>query len=229
MRRGAVFLVALFVVAATSEAQSEQAVQIGSAFALLDKPANPVGSVILVPGGDGQLGVQPDGTFSALKGNQLVRSRAQYVSHGLAALTIDRGVDVAAAVTYMSKVAKPVVVVATSRGSLRVARALSAKPAGLVLTASFLDEVRAEVGNPAALPPTLVIHHRQDDCKKTPPSAVGPFASWGGAKVTVKWFDGGNNVGDPCQARAYHGFNGLDGAVVATVASFVQARKEATK
>lgn len=225
MRRGSAFFTALVAVAASSPASAEQAVQIGSAYALLSRPASPAGSVILIPGGDGQLGVQPDGTFTSLRGNQLVRTRAQYVSHGLATLTIDRGIDVAAAVSYMAKIAKPVVVVATSRGSLRVAESLSARPAGIVLTSSFLDDVRSEVGSPAALPPTLVVHHRQDGCNKTPPSAVSPFASWGGGKVTVKWLDGGTSVGDPCGPRAHHGFNGLDGAVVSTVASFAKARQ----
>jgi hypothetical protein len=27
-------------------------------------------------------------------------------------------------------------------------------------------------------------------------------------------------VGDPCEARAYHGFNGIDGQVVSAVAAF---------
>jgi hypothetical protein len=34
---------------------------------------------------------------------------------------------------------------------------------------------------------------------------------------------GGTNVGDPCQAKSYHGFNGLDGQVVSTVASFAKS------
>jgi hypothetical protein len=37
--------------------------------------------------------------------------------------------------------------------------------------------------------------------------------------------DGGMDSGNPCQARAYHGFNGLDGRVVSTVAQFALSRK----
>ena len=37
--------------------------------------------------------------------------------------------------------------------------------------------------------------------------------------------DGGSNVGDPCQAKSYHGFNGLDGQVVSAVASFAKSVK----
>jgi hypothetical protein len=39
------------------------------------------------------------------------------------------------------------------------------------------------------------------------------------------WMDGGMNVGDPCEAKAYHGFNGLDGQVVAAIASFAKSVK----
>jgi hypothetical protein len=188
--------------------------------ALLNKPAAPRASLILIPGGDGYLGVSADGSFTNLRGNQLVRTRKAYLGHGIATLTIDRGVDVAAAVTYMRAIAKTVVVAGTSRGTLRVPAALSAKPNGIVLTAGFLDNVRSSIGSAGALPPTLVVHHRQDGCRFTPPSAVEPFRAWGGARVRVTWVDGGTSTGDPCQARAYHGFNGNDGKVVATVAQF---------
>jgi hypothetical protein len=199
---------------------ADQAVSVGGALALLNKPSSARAAVILIPGGDGVLNVQQDGTFTNLRGNQLVRTRKAYLGHGIATLTVDRGVDVAAAVNYMRTISRSVVVVGTSRGSLRVPAALSARPSGVVLTAAFLDRVRASVGSPDALPPTLIVHHRQDGCRHTPPGAVEPFKAWGGARVRVAWMDGGVNTGDPCQARGYHGFNGLDGRVVATVAQF---------
>jgi hypothetical protein len=199
---------------------ADQVVSVGGALALLNKPGSARAAVILIPGGDGVLNVQQDGSFTNLGGNQLVRTRKAYLAHGIATLTIDRGVDVAAAVNYMRAISRSVVVVGTSRGSLRVPGALAARPNGIVLTAGFLDNVRSSVGSPAALPPTLIVHHRQDGCRHTPPGAVEPFKAWGGARVRVAWMDGGANVGDPCQARAYHGFNGLDGKVIATVAQF---------
>jgi hypothetical protein len=213
-------LAALMTPVLSCAAFADQAVSVGGALALLNKPGSVRASVILIPGGDGVLNVRPDGTFSALRGNQLVRTRKAYLAHGVATLTIDRGVDVAAAVNYMRGISRSVVVAGTSRGSLRVPGALAARPSGIVLTAGFLDSVRSALGSPAALPPTLVVHHRQDGCRHTPPGAVEPFKAWAGAKVRVAWMDGGTNEGDPCQARGYHGFNGLDGKVVATVAQF---------
>lgn len=206
-------------------ARADQAVNVGGALALLNKPASPRAALILIPGGDGALNVRPDGSFSNLSGNQLVRTRKAYLGYGIATLTIDRGVDVAAAVTYMRGIARTVVVAGTSRGTLRVPAALSARPNGIVLTAGFLDNVRSSIGAPGALPPTLVVHHRQDGCRFTPPGAVEPFKAWGGALVRVAWIDGGTNTGNPCEARAYHGFNGVDGRVVTTVAQFVSSTR----
>jgi hypothetical protein len=219
----AVLMIGVLVALAPLAAVAEEAVKIGSAYALLNRAQSPKASVILIPGGDGVMGIQPDGTFSSLRGNQLVRTRKGYLAHGVATLTIDRGVAVPAAIAYMRTIAAPVIVVATSRGSLRVPGALAAKPDGLVLTASFLGEVRSHIGSPDRLPRTLIVHHKQDGCRHTSPSGVQHFKAWGGAKVAVEWMEGGTNIGDPCQAKGYHGFNGLDARVVATVAQFATA------
>jgi hypothetical protein len=214
--------VAMFVTTVVTDAvaRADEAVNVGGALALLNKPANTRAALILIPGGDGALNVRPDGSFGGLAGNQLVRTRKAYLGYGIATLTIDQGVNVAAAVTYMRSIAKTVVVAGTSRGTLKVPASLSAKPNGIVLTAGFLDNVRSSIGSPGALPPTLVVHHKQDGCKFTPPGAVEPFKAWGGGSVRVTWIDGGTSTGDPCQARAYHGFNGNDGKVIAAVAQF---------
>ncbi|MGE0340537.1 MAG: alpha/beta hydrolase, partial [Xanthobacteraceae bacterium] len=181
------------------------------------------GSVILIPGGDGMMGIRPDGSFTSLRGNQLVRSRTGYAARGLAVLTVDRDADLGAAIAYMRKIAQPVALVGTSRGTERAARAIAvgAKPDALVLTAGFLDGIRQQIGSPGMLPRTLVVHHRQDQCRFTPPGAVESFRQWGGNKVAVAWLDGGPGGTPYCQARSFHGFLGLDGQVVNAVAQFV--------
>lgn len=75
---------ALFACAilAPSPAIADQAVSVGGAMALLNKPAAPRASAILIPGGDEALGVRPDGSFSGLKGNQLVRTIANFARSG---------------------------------------------------------------------------------------------------------------------------------------------------
>ena len=206
-------------------ARAEEAVKIGNAYALLNKPASAQVGLILIPGGDGVMNIKADGTFSSGKNNQLVRTRQAYLAHGIATLTIDVDVDVPSAVNYMRKVAPVVVVAGTSRGSLRVPNSLPAKPNAIVLTAAMLNDVRSSVGSSSALPPTLLVHHRKDACRVTLPQAVEPFKTWAGNKVQVVWLQGGISAGNDCGAQAYHGFNGLDGQVVSAIAQFVKSVK----
>jgi hypothetical protein len=214
------FLLSLTILATGSVAFGEEVVTFGSR-ALLNKPAKVRASAILFAGGDGALGIGANGAIASLSGNQLVRTRQAYTRMGIATLTVDLGVDLPTAVQFMRKLGGPVAFVGTSRGSYRAAQGLSARPDRLVLTSGFLADVESAVGSPAALPPTLVVEHRRDSCRFTSPEGVEPFRQWGGAKVKVVWLDGGDSVGDPCQANAHHGFHGLDGQVVSVVGHFV--------
>jgi hypothetical protein len=202
-------------------------VQVGGAQAALLLPPHPHGGIVLLAGGDGSIGVGPDGAI-AREGNQLVRTRAAYAARGFAVLVPDCCVDVAAAVQYMEQYGH-VTLVGTSRGTQRAARGIAAgaRPARLVLTSGFLSDASGDsdnviriVGSPDALPPTLVVHHRHDECRKTSPDGVKPFLDWAGGRARVVWLDGGTSEGDPCEAFAHHGFNGLDGQVVSVVSGF---------
>jgi hypothetical protein len=217
--RGLVVAAALFLATA---AQSAELVDAGGPASLERPGRRPIGSIILMPGGDGYLGIAADGSIGRLQQNQLIRTRGQYVRAGFAVLSLDASADPARAVQFMRSIASPVVVVATSRGVSRAPRALGGQPDGLVLTSGMLDAFKASVGSPGALPRTLVVHHRHDGCATTSPSAVEPFAAWGGGRVSVVWLDGGSDSGDPCQAAGHHGFAGLDGSVVSIVSRFAR-------
>jgi hypothetical protein len=205
----------------------QSTVSVGGAQAALLTPPHPHGALVLLAGGDGNIGVGADGSI-AREGNQLVRTRAAYAARGFAVLVPDCCVDVAAAVDYMGKFGK-VTLVGTSRGTQRAARGIAAgaRPARLVLTSGFLtdasgdrDNAIAILGSPAALPPTLIVHHRHDECGKTSPEGVAPFLAWAGGRARVVWLDGGASEGPPCEAFAHHGFNGIDGQVVGVVSGF---------
>jgi hypothetical protein len=206
----------------TSLAQSaDKAVTELGGYGVLTMPkGKPRGSIILMPGGDGSLGITSDGQITRLQGNQLVRTRGSYAAAGFATLTLDAWGSPASAVTYMQGIAKPVVVVATSRGATRIHSALASQPNGIVITSGMLDVFQGNVSSPSSLPPTLIVHHRQDGCSVTRPSLVDPFIAWSAGRARVIWLDGGRNEGDPCQAAGYHGFAGIDGQVVARVTSF---------
>jgi hypothetical protein len=215
-------------------ANSQETVRISpgeQGLAILIAPAQPRASVILVAGGDGVLGIQPNGAISSLQGNQLVRTRAEYANNGVASLTVDRGVNLATAVQYMRKVAEPVVVVGTSRGSLRTAQLVASasgrgRPDAIVLTAGYYVEgagpatVQGIVKSPGRLPATLLVHNRYDQCRETPPAGVEEMQRWGGQRVQVVWIDSTGGGGPPCQAQSPHGFAGADAQVVQTIAQY---------
>lgn len=203
----------------------------GGVSAVLLLPAKPVASLILLTGGPGRVGIDEYGGVTSGGGNQLVRTRDAYAAKGFAVLVPDVGFDLSALVTTMAAIKRPVTVVGTSRGTQRAAKGLAAgaKPDRLVLTSGFLapasgpdDTVMSILGDPSRLPPTLVVHHRSDGCRVTRPEGVEPFKQWAGSRVTVRWLDGGTSEGNPCEAFAHHGFNGLDGAVVSAVAGFAR-------
>jgi hypothetical protein len=140
-----------------------------------------------------------------------------------------------------------VTVIATSAGTIRAAQGIwrGARPDALVLTSGLLSpesssgdgalilrsgllsresgsgkNVMSILGSPALLPPTLVIHHRQDGCQSTLPAGVEPFVQWSAGRARATWVSRGTDEGDPCEALAYHGFNGLDDQIVGIAGSF---------
>jgi len=131
--------------------------------AILLKPEKPVASVILLVGGHGQMDIARDGSIKWGRGNQLIRTRAQYLKQGFAVLVPDiapdwkgeknpvngyrwnprHGADLGALVAYMRTIAEPVVIVGTSRAAVSTGTMLAAtegknRPDYVVLTAAML-------------------------------------------------------------------------------------------
>jgi hypothetical protein len=220
---------AIVVALVSGSALADETVSIGGSRAVLIKPNAPRASVILLPGGDGRIAAGDHGDINGLKGNQLVRTRQAYAARGLAVLVVDANTPLDGAVQYMAAIKRPVTVIGTSRGTIRAAQGIAggARPDALVLTSGLLSgesgsgqNVMSILGSPASLPRTLVIHHRQDSCRLTLPTGVEPFVKWSAGRARAVWVSGGVSEGDPCEARAYHGFNGLDGQIVGIAAGF---------
>ena len=170
MRKSVLLVAALLAAFICHPALADETVSVGGSRAVLIKPGAPRGSVILLPGGDGAIRAADNGDIQGLRGNQLVRTRHAYAARGLAVLVADAGTDLKSAVDYMAAIKRPVIVVGTSRGTLRAAEGIArgARPDALVLTSGFLSadsgsgsNVMSILGSPAALPRTLVIHHRE--------------------------------------------------------------------
>jgi hypothetical protein len=144
--------------------------------------------------------------------------------------------DIKAVIAWVREQAKvPVWLVGTSRGTQSaayVATELNGPegPDGLVLTSTILTE---DKGRPVpAMPlgklhiPVLVVHHEQDGCMHCSfndvPKLMGKLS--GVPKKQLLSFKGGQNRGDPCEALAYHGFNGLEREVVGQIAAWILAK-----
>jgi hypothetical protein len=220
---------AVLTALACAPAVADETVSIGGSRAVLIRPKAPRASVILMPGGDGAIRAGEQGDIQGLRGNQLVRTRHAYAARGLAVLVLDASTDLGSAVEYMAAIKRPVTVIATSMGTIRAAQGIArgARPNALVLTSGLLspesgsgNNVVSILGSPASLPRTLVIHHRQDGCRLTLPAGVEPFIKWSAGRARASWVSGGNDEGNPCEALAHHGFNGLDGQIVGIAGGF---------
>lgn len=141
--------------------------------------------------------------------------------------------DVRAAIAWMREQSKaPVWLVGTSRGTQSVAFVATGLsglegPDGIVLTSTVLKD---DNGRPVpAMPlekirvPVLVVHHEQDGCASCPfaevPALMAKLAN--SPRKELLSFNGGENKGDPCEAMAYHGFNGLEREVVQQISAWI--------
>jgi pimeloyl-ACP methyl ester carboxylesterase len=144
--------------------------------------------------------------------------------------------DLKAVIAWLRDNAKaPVWLVGTSLGTLSaayVATELSGPegPDGIVLSSTILTDNKGP--SVLAMPltkirvPVLVVHHEQDGCSKCPfseiPALMAKLAN--APKSQLLSFKGGESKGDPCEAFAYHGFNGIELEVVKQIADWILAK-----
>jgi pimeloyl-ACP methyl ester carboxylesterase len=130
----------------------------------------------------------------------------------------------------------PVWLVGTSRGTQSaafIATQLGPKnggPDGLVLTSTILSDNKGrpvpEMPLEKITVPVLVVHHEQDGCKLCSYNDIPRLMKKMTAATRKELFSvkGGENRGDPCEAYAHHGFNGLEKEVVGKIAEWIQAK-----
>ena len=128
---------------------------------------------------------------------------------------------------------KPIWLVGTSRGTESAAYAaihLNDKIDGVVLTSSIsrTDNKGTSVTDLALdkiTVPVLAIHHKEDKCKATIPKVIKNIKSkaYNSFKVETKLFSGGDEPisKNPCQARTYHGYLGIEKDVVNFMYDFI--------
>lgn len=219
---------------------------------LWQAPAQPKAAVILLVGGNGGVRLGADGSLGGMGGNFLSRSRSLFVQQGFAVALMDAPSDrqvspflsgfrqtpehvtdlkaLIADVRMRSQ--RPVALVGTSRGTqsaaaVAIALAESGGPDALVLTSTILTDPQSKAVPKMALDtlriPVLVMHHQQDGCKHCSPLDLPTLLNKLPAGHQVRLYEGGNNVGDPCEAMAYHGFNGLEARVIQDLSAWLVA------
>jgi pimeloyl-ACP methyl ester carboxylesterase len=206
-------------------------------------------TVLLLPGGDGEIGESADGAPSSR--NFLVRSRDYFAEAGFNVaiagrasdkreldypdrIAADHIEDLGKVVDVLKKeLGLPVWLVGTSRGTVSTTAAAIAfgndRLAGIVLTSSVTSFRRV-----GAVPrqdlaairiPVLVVHHEQDACTICRAAEV-PYIIDGlrNAPVRKKLIvrGGENPTGDPCEALHYHGFIGQERQVVGQIAAWIR-------
>ncbi len=148
----------------------------------------------------------------------------------------EHAADLKAVIAWLRENSKaPVWLIGTSRGTQStayVATQLSGAdgPDGVVLSSTILTDDKSRPV--PALPlgklriPVLVVHHEQDGCSlcsfSEVPALMAKLSNTPRKQLLA--FKGGRSVGDPCEAQAYHGFNGLESEVVQQTAAWLIAK-----
>ena len=153
--------------------------------------------------------------------------------------TPEHVVDIKAAIAALRQRFKlPLWLVGTSRGTqsvAHIAQALGALdsregPDGIVLSSTVLNDPRSR--GVLAMPldrvrvPVLVVHHELDACRvclyADVPALMAKLAD--APRKQLLAFTAGVSQGDPCEAFAYHGYNGIEADVVRQTAAWMLAR-----
>jgi pimeloyl-ACP methyl ester carboxylesterase len=147
--------------------------------------------------------------------------------------TPEHAADLKAVIAWLRENYKvPVWLVGTSRGSQSVAYAAtelggSEGPDGIVLSSSILRDNKSRPVPAMPLEkiriPVLVVHHEQDGCGLCPYSDIPSLMDklQNSSRRELLSFKGGESRGDPCEAFAHHGYNGLEREVVPAIAAWV--------
>lgn len=151
--------------------------------------------------------------------------------------TPEHAADVAAVIAWLRQrhAGVPVWLVGTSRGTQSAAYLATELqgergPDGVVLSATVLADRkdRPVLAMPLARirVPVLVVHHENDGCRACPFAEVPTLMRMltGAPRRELLAFNGGISEGDPCEAFAHHGFNGIEAEVVRQVAAWVLRR-----
>ena len=198
-------------------------------YVLTTKAGAPAYAVILMPGGSGVMNPRMvDGKLVfGFGGNFLIRSRELFADGRFVAASTDATSTPARILAIAQDLERrfgkvAVYVIGTSRSTeatMILAAPLDGQVAGFVHTSSM--------NGIAAFDPRkfrsrhLVVYHRMDACRVTKPSSsAATRTSYGTETIEM---EGGTSSGDDCEARAYHGYNGIEAVTVDRIKAWIAA------
>ena len=216
---------------------------------LYASPPRPRGTIIMLPGGAGYVGIGRDGHIRH-DNNFVVRTRSLWAARGLARRLISDALDhenlrglrsspsyaavVGAIVAYAhSQAPGPIFLLGTSQGSIAAMNAAAhigpGPIAGLVLTESVsrLGGSRETVfsADPQNVrAPALVVANHDDRCPIAPAEDAAKIgqAMSNSPQVQVLYVSGGvDRSGRPCGSLTPHGYYGIEPGVVAEIADWM--------
>ncbi|WP_295004632.1 alpha/beta hydrolase [uncultured Dechloromonas sp.] len=152
--------------------------------------------------------------------------------------TAEHAADIGTVIAWVRAQGKaPVWLVGTSRGTQSAAFLATRLPGregpdGLVLTATILKDNKGRAVPAMPLEqltlPVLLVHHEQDGCSHCAyadlPELQEKLRHL--PRTALLSFRGGADRGDPCEAYAHHGFNGLEKEVVTQIADWIRATQK---
>ena len=218
---------------------------------LYARPSSPRATIVMLPGGAGDVGIEADGDLAHGK-NFVVRTRGMWLAHGYAVVIPDalngenlRGQrsspDYAQVIGDLVNFAQgqapgPVFLLGTSQGSIAAMNGAAHLPkgklAGLVLTESVSRQSKSgetvfDASPERVTVPALIVANRDSDCKVAPaddaPRIAAAMSRAPEAKVI--YVQGGTTRSTDCGSQSPHGYFGIEGAVVDTIAAWLDAHK----
>jgi pimeloyl-ACP methyl ester carboxylesterase len=223
----------------------------GQQSALYLAPPHPRATIVMLPGGAGDIGLGPDGSV-AHGDNFVVRSRALWAAAGFAVLIPDamddrnlRGLRsspdyaelVGALVTAAhAQVQAPVFLFGTSQGAIAAmngaAQLHHGEIAGVVLSEAVSvmggsHETVFDAHPDKVTVPALVIANSDDRCNVAPPQNAAKIAAAITQAPSVKVLNvsgGEQRSSRDCGSLSPHGYYGIEGQVVDAVADWMKAR-----
>lgn len=172
--------------------------------------------LVLFPGGNGIVDprMQDGKLVYGKRGNFLLRARKFLVDDDFVTVATNSTHDKERVLALINDLKSrfygaKIYFVGTSRGTydtMELAEYLADKVAGEIHTSSLSQIASFDARKYANR--HLVVHHKEDNCRVTPFSAAeASHLKYGNDLIVM---EGGISQGHPCEALAYHGYNGIE-------------------